>query len=231
MRFSAWVARRLRSLPLVAAALIVILVAGLTATPAAAHASLVASSPPAGAAVTIAPTEVELIFSEDVTAPSIIAVTGPGGSQVAAGPTQVRNALVVQPLTSLTAAGVYKIAYRVVSADGHPVSGELTFTYAPPGSHVTAKAQASSEPTTGAAEGHGSHLIALGILVLAAVAASVIALRKDRRYDRVLTGPTPPGAGEASPGAASTEASHAAATDAPTAEPRPGNGAKKQRAR
>ena len=236
MRFFSWVARSRRPLPLAAATLIAILVAGLAATPAAAHASLISSSPPDGAAVATAPTKVELIFSEDVGTLSIIVVTGPDGVQVVDGPTQIRNASAVQPLKTLTAVGLYQIAYRVVSADGHPVSGRLTFTYAPPGSNVTVSHQGHSKPATGAADGHGAHFVALGILVLAAVAASVIALRKDRQYDRAATGPTPATVGEASPRAASTgapdtAAADSAAEDSAAADPATGTGAKKQRAR
>jgi methionine-rich copper-binding protein CopC len=251
VRFLSWAARCRRPLPLAAAALIAILVAGLAATPAAAHASLISSSPPDGAAVATAPTKVELIFSEDVGALSVIAVTGPDGVQVVDGPTQIRNASAVQPLKTLTAVGLYKIAYRVVSADGHPVSGRLTFTYAPPGSNVTEGHQGAPNPATGAADGHGAHLVALGILVLAAVAASVIALRKDRQYDRAATGTTPATVGEASPGAASTgapdtaapdnaapdnaapdnAAPDSAAADSATADSATGTGAKKQRAK
>jgi len=218
-------------LPLVATALIAAVIAGLTATPAAAHASLVSSSPPDGSAATTPPVTVELTFSEDVTAPSIIAVTGPEGVQVADGPTQIRKSSAIQPLKTLTAAGAYKITYRVVSADGHPVSGQLTFTYAPPGSNLTVRDQASREPATGATDGHSAHFVALGVLVLAAVAASIMALRKDRRYDRPAIGPTPHYADDGSQGAASTEASHTAAAEEPTADSRTSNGAKKQRAR
>ena len=210
VRFCSWVARCRRPFSLATAALIAVVVAGLAATPAAAHASLVSSSPPDGAAVTTAPTQVELVFSEDVGAPAIIAVTGPGGIQVVDGPTQVRKASAIQPLKTLTAVGLYKIAYRVVSADGHPVSGQLTFTYAPPGSHITAGGQAQSNPANSATGGHGAHLVALGVLVFAAVAASVIALRKDRLYDRAATGTTPATPAGAGPGAVSTGAPDAA---------------------
>jgi hypothetical protein len=163
--------------------------------------------------VTTAPTKVELVFSEDVGVPSIIAVTGPDGTRVVDGPTQIQQTSAIQPLKALTAAGLYKIAYRVVSADGHPISGQLTFTYAPPGSQVTANTQARSKPATSAAGGHGAHLVALGVLVLAAVAASVIALRKDRQYDRATTGTTPASAGGASPRTISTAAVSTGAPD------------------
>jgi hypothetical protein len=218
-------------LSLATAALLAVVVAGLGATQAAAHASLISSSPPDGATVTTAPTRVELAFSEDVGAPSIIAVTGPNGIQVVDGPTQIRNASAIQPLKTLTAAGLYKIAYRVVSADGHPVSGQLTFTYAPAGSNVVASAQARSKPTTSAADGHGAHLVALGVLVLAAVAASVIALRKDRQYDRAGTGDTPATLGGARPGEVSTGTEDSAARDTTAADTAAGIEAKNQRAK
>jgi methionine-rich copper-binding protein CopC len=212
-------------------AAVVAVVAGLTATPAAAHASLVSSSPPDGAALTTAPTKIELVFSEDVGEPSIIAVAGPDGVQVVDGPTQIRKASAVQPLKAVTAAGLYKVAYRVVSADGHPVSGQLTFTFAPPGSHVTVSGQAPSKRATGAADGHGAHFVALGVLVVAAVAASVIALRKDRQYDRAAISINPAISGDASPGAVHTGAPDPATPETAPADAATGSEARNQRAK
>ena len=215
VRFCSWAARWCGPWPLAIATLIAASVVALAATPVAAHASLLSSSPPDGAAVVTAPTKVELIFSEDVGAPSIIAVTGPDGIPVVDGSTQTRNASAVQPLKSLTSAGLYKIAYRVVSADGHPVSGQLTFTYAPPGSDVRVSDQERSAQAKGALGGHGAHLVALGILVLAAVLASVVALRKDRQYKQaaVDSGPQPV---RATAGSDPTDDTGQRATGAPT---------------
>jgi copper resistance protein C len=155
------------------------------ASPASAHASLTASKPADGATVTEAPANVELTFSEEVRRPSTVIVIAPDGKHVEIGPTQILNATAIQPLGGIATAGLYTVAYRVVSSDGHPVSGQLAFTYAPSGGGTATAAADSATPGRpsggqGALSRHGAHLLALGILVAAALVASFIALRKDR---------------------------------------------------
>ncbi len=58
-----------------------------------------------------------------------IAATGPGGTNVVAGPPRVSGTSVTQPLIP-GGPGLYTVVYRVVSADGHPVQGSMTFTSA-----------------------------------------------------------------------------------------------------
>ena len=53
--------------------------------------------------------------------------------------------MVTVPLRALGSAGVYTAGYRVVSADGHPVSGSITFTLRAPG---TATAEEARQPGT-----------------------------------------------------------------------------------
>ncbi len=157
------------------------------ASQASAHASLISSTPDDGATITQAPTQLELTFDENIRQPSTIIVIAPDRKHVENGPTQILNATVTQPLDEITTAGRYTMAYRVISADGHPVSGQLTFTYAPPGTTATAAASAApgqSSSGQGALSGHGAHLVGLGILVAAALIASFMALKKDREYDR-----------------------------------------------
>ena len=168
-------------------AVIAAAILGLGATVAGAHASLVSSSPADGATVDAAPTRVRLVFDEDLRASStVIIVTAPDRTRVEEGPPQVAKATATQGLGKLTAVGRYTIAYRAMSADGHPVFGQLTFTFAPPGSAVPAAASVPEQKSAGqsALAGHGAHLVALGIVIAAAAAASVIALVKDRDYDR-----------------------------------------------
>ncbi len=109
----------------VAFAAMVVLIGG--SGPAAAHASLVRTDPAAGATIATAPTEVSLTFSENV-GTGYVAVTAPSGERV-----QTSNVRTVDGVLSAEVApseerGRYTVAYRVVSADGHPVSGEFTFT-------------------------------------------------------------------------------------------------------
>jgi methionine-rich copper-binding protein CopC len=95
--------------------------------PAAAHATLIDSDPKDGATVQTLPDQVRLEFSEEVGSPAFVDVTAADGTEVADGDPQVLGATVEAPLTADGPAGTYTIAYRVVSADGHPISGELTF--------------------------------------------------------------------------------------------------------
>lgn len=120
------------------------------------HAALASSTPADGATVTSAD-EVVLTFNEDVN-PDFVAVrvTGPDGSEVEGDPT-VEGRSVRQPLAAALPAGRHQVAYRVVSADGHPVAGTLTFTTAAtpasgsPAATETASATAAATPTADAA--------------------------------------------------------------------------------
>ena len=105
----------------------------LAAAPASAHASLVASSPDSGSVVQQRPTQVRLTFSEPVEAErGALVVTAPDGTPLAG----VRPSIdpkdrttVVAALPRLLAPGTYRVTYRVLSIDGHPVGGEIRFGY------------------------------------------------------------------------------------------------------
>jgi len=114
------------------------------AAPASADSELVESTPAEGSTVTEAPTEVELVFNEGV--------QQLGGSIVVSLQDTVvsqQNTFAAQDnvasvqLQGADQAGTYSVAFRVVSADGHPVQD--TFTYELKGSATTATS--SADPT------------------------------------------------------------------------------------
>jgi copper resistance protein C len=112
----------------------------LLAVPAAAHARLVASTPADGATLDAAPTEVVLEFNEPVEAEfGQLQVFDPEGARVDAAAPVSDGAIVRSPLLDATTAGTYTVAYRVISADGHPVEGSFTYD-------VTPEAVAALEP-------------------------------------------------------------------------------------
>jgi copper transport protein len=95
-----------------------------------AHASLVSSDPRAKSVLRTMPSQVRLVFSEALE-PSLgrISLIGSDGVAVklaAAGDPHDVNALIA-PVTDLKP-GAYRVQWRVVSADGHPVEGSYTFT-------------------------------------------------------------------------------------------------------
>ena len=126
-----------------AVALLTVITAAL---PASAHNVLISSSPAEGEELDTPPTEVVLTFDQPVQDADVneIAVTGPNGDQWAEGTVEVDGATVTAPLRPLGPAGEYVIGYRVLSADGHPVSAEIRFTLTSPG-----PGQASGTPDSG----------------------------------------------------------------------------------
>ncbi|WP_410655394.1 copper resistance protein CopC [Amycolatopsis sp. lyj-112] len=98
--------------------------------PAMAHSVLVSSDPAKDSSIASAPSVVSLMFNEPLDHSfSELTVLGPdGSSQWEGGVPVVAGEKLSAPLRALGAAGVYTVKYRVVSADGHPVSGSVPFT-------------------------------------------------------------------------------------------------------
>ncbi|EKA59901.1 copper resistance protein CopC [Janibacter hoylei PVAS-1] len=119
--------------------------------PAAAHARLEASSPKDGSTLTATPPEVMLRFNEPVKDGLNQVSVKSGSTDVTDGDLELAGNTVYQPLKTVIDAGDYTITYKVVSADGHPISGSVKFTYAPPEGD-----QGAGEPTTSATSGTSS---------------------------------------------------------------------------
>ena len=96
-------------------------------SPASAHATLIGSSPRQDAQLDHLPDRVSFEFNQDMSAPAYVIVTAPDGSSVTEGDPDVDGAVVSQAVTN-GPDGTYTMAYRAVSEDGHPVTGEITFT-------------------------------------------------------------------------------------------------------
>ncbi|KAA0923601.1 copper resistance protein CopC [Rhodococcus sp. ANT_H53B] len=173
--------------------LAVIAAAILTATalsiaPAAAHATLQSSNPAENSVLDAAPDEVTLTFNQSVQSNfATVTVVGSDGTQWGASDPVVDGSTVTVDLDGLGAAGEYTIGYRVVSADGHPITGSIPFqlTQASPTSAATSAsaAPATTETTPTAAEdtedSSGFPIWIIAVVVIAVGAAGVLfALRK-----------------------------------------------------
>jgi len=131
------------TLIIIIAFVVVAVAPAFAATPAglALHAQLLGSSPKDGSTVATAE-QVVLTFNEDVDATFVkVSVKGPDGSETAGKPT-VADREVTQALAPDLPAGEHVVTYRVVSTDGHPVSGSVTFT------STQAPASATPSPTS-----------------------------------------------------------------------------------
>jgi copper transport protein len=94
------------------------------------HAALLRSSPAAEAKLKHAPTDIRLVFSEEVVpALSRVALIGPTGDsvrlEVTNDPHDAHTLVGAVPLSSMD--GRYAVYWRVVSADGHLVDGTFSF--------------------------------------------------------------------------------------------------------
>ena len=97
--------------------------------PASAHDELTAVSPEPDSVLTTAPEELELTFSGEIMdIGHQILVTDSEGRSVTEGPLEPVGNTVVQPLAAAGAEDeTYRVVWRVVSGDGHPIEG--TFSY------------------------------------------------------------------------------------------------------
>ena len=113
----------------------------LGTSPAFAHTELVGSDPADGASLDTSPQTVTLTFNEAVPAEfSTVTVVGPDATQYQTGPVTAVDTNVSIAVSPLGPTGHYEIGYRVVSDDGHPVTGSLAFTLTTPGTSTTAAA-------------------------------------------------------------------------------------------
>lgn len=117
----------------------------ITAAPADAHARLESSSPSDGSTLTATPPEVMLRFNEPIKEGLNEVSVTTGSTDVADGEIDVEGQSVYQPIALDMKPGTYTVKYKVVSADGHPVSGTFTFTYAPPEGDTGARGEPSED--------------------------------------------------------------------------------------
>jgi methionine-rich copper-binding protein CopC len=197
---------RRRRTALVLAALTIPTSAALATAPgASAHAQLVSTTPGAGASG-VAPTAVVLTFDDKIVAVGDkILLTGPDG--VVPGSLTVTGRVVTQTLTGAVPAGAYTVQWRVVSDDGHPVSGQFAFTAttsataapsatplgagatagtssaAPSASASAASLTTSATPPTAAAGSSRTGELLVGGLVVVAVLCGVAIVRARRGRD------------------------------------------------
>ena len=105
----------------------------LPALPASAHNSVVATTPAEGATVTQQPGEISLETNDELLeldGGSVIEVQGPDGRYYGDGCTLIDGSTAAME-AELGAPGDYTVTWRVVSTDGHPISGTWAFTWQP----------------------------------------------------------------------------------------------------
>ncbi|MGV9548421.1 copper resistance CopC/CopD family protein [Streptomyces ardesiacus] len=153
-----------------------------TAAPASAHAALVGTDPGDGAVLERAPAHVTLTFSESVgLRDDSFRVLDPGGHRVRtgeAGRADGRADTARVALPGGLGEGTYTVAWRVVSADSHPVSGAFTFSVgAPSRSAAPVDPGPTEDPLTATLHKTARYLSYLAVALLVGTAAFVALCR------------------------------------------------------
>ena len=150
---------------------------GPAAQPAWAHSQLVSMSPADGSTVSTPPTQVLLTFDENIQdIGDAVVVTGPDGRRVDEGPPGIVDATATEALAPRSLRGHYTVSYRVVSADGHPVTRTLGFDLstgqqaAPPVTPAAGTPPTAAQGSAGPAVlGVVAALVALGLVLTLAL--------------------------------------------------------------
>lgn len=165
------------------------------ASPASAHDELIGASPSVNGQVDALPNEITLTFSGvliDQPGATQVVVTDAAGTSLTDGDPALDGTRLTQQLAG-TASGPVTVIWRVVSSDGHPVSGQFTFTVAGAASGATPGATtapaapvATSSPTAAAPASTDAGVPAfvwalLGIVIVAALGGLVAVLVRRAR--------------------------------------------------
>ena len=169
-------------------ATLAVLFAVLFASPAAAHAELLDISPENGAQLERPPSEVRLTFTESVNVitDGIRLIDVDGASVPTPAPTATGHTVTL-PMPADLPNGPYIVTWRVVSADGHPVSGAFSF-----GVGTAALVVHSSATSAGPAGPTGSAAVIVrmagyvAFALFAGVAAFVLFCAPDNSQDPKL---------------------------------------------
>ncbi|EME51085.1 copper resistance protein [Rhodococcus ruber BKS 20-38] len=167
-------------------ALLGTLVAALlfAAGPAAAHSVVIASTPAQGEQIARGPERVSLTFNEPLQESfAALTVVGPDGNLWSKGDPTVEGPTVSVTVGELGPAGEYTIAYRVTSADGHPVSGTQVFTLTQDGSGTPGAAASGNAVATDDSDEDSGPAVWIFVVVAVVVLGGVLwfVLRKPKK--------------------------------------------------
>ena len=165
-----------RAVGLAAAVLVALCAVLAGAGPAAAHAELTGTDPVDGAVLDRAPDAVTLSFNEPVrlTDREITVYDADGATVASEASTSGSDVVVDLPDADTMERGSFVVAWFVVSGDGHPISGSLTFSVGEPSASV---AEPPPPPTSSravtAVQGVLGILMYVGLLVATGLAGFV----------------------------------------------------------
>jgi methionine-rich copper-binding protein CopC len=145
---------------------------------ASAHADFVSSDPADGAILSTPPAQMTLTFSEDLlSGANTVAITDKTGAVIVSEAVEPQGPTVVVPWPAAADGGTYRVAYRVVSADGHPISGSVEITVGRSSPEPMPSATEASEPESGLVA--NAFVVAIvGVVIVLIVAVIIVMVRR-----------------------------------------------------
>lgn len=164
------------------------------ASPAHGHDVLVDHSPADGAVLDEAPDDIVLTFNNEVldmgAEATVVRVTDASGQDIETDPPSVQNRDVVTRLHDLPD-GAYRVVWRVVSSDGHPIQGTFTFAVGPDAEAALDALPAIGDPVDdgqdAAADSETDEgvslpvIIGVGVVVVGLAVAAIVVLARRKR--------------------------------------------------
>ncbi|MGW2275957.1 copper resistance CopC/CopD family protein [Streptomyces yangpuensis] len=149
------------------------------AAPALAHTALSGSDPADGSVLQTPPRQVTLTFTESISFPDeALRVLSPANERVNPRPAQHADGKANTARVELSGElpeGTYTVAWRVISADGHPISGAFTFSIGKPSETAATVTTASPDDTAvGRLYGFFRYLAYSGLALLVGAAAFIL---------------------------------------------------------
>lgn len=123
---------------------LVLLAAAAQPTKVQAHASLIRSEPADRAVVAQPLATLKLTFNEPVS-PLLLRLIGPTGEAIAVDDINTDGNAIIATLPTVLPQGTYLVSWRVISLDGHPVGGALTFSIGAPSATPAAAPQMEAD--------------------------------------------------------------------------------------
>ena len=140
--------------------------------PAQAHVLLLRSDPEDGAVLKRAPRQAILEFNQPLAQTAYVILTGPKGP-VTTGPLQVAAKRLTVALPKATD-GHYRLAFRVISAQGHPLTSSISYL-------VGQEARSANEQSPPKSRANWSTPTGIGVAVLLACLAAWFVVRRRRQ--------------------------------------------------
>lgn len=172
----------------ISAAVLFALSLAFISAPAHAHSALTSSNPAQGSVIEVFPTDFALTFNEElisIEGQSVnkLSLSDASGVNYSLSETTIAGEVLSASVTAgQYPAGEYLLTYRAVSADGHPITGEIAFTV----QSSTTIASPMEEPVTTsiATEPEPAEALTyllIGLMLLLGIASRVWSNRKARR--------------------------------------------------